>query len=255
MEDDLPEISAKLIISDPPWYQECVRSFLWAGSKLCSPGSFMLLSTPPLGTRPNVANEWEDALAWANDLGFKLVEMQDCGLPYVSPPFERNALKAEGVFSFPREWRRGNLAIFVREFNYETARPLSCTLNGDWAEEVVEGVRFRLRRRHRASDFIDPALETIIPGDILSSVSRYDERREKADVWTSGNRIFRCQDTCVLQHILRAIPENGSPQLSVEDFVKRKLTAEELQLVSAASEKLKRLISTERAEYSFYAGN
>jgi hypothetical protein len=255
MEDDLPKISAKLVISDPPWYQECVRSFLWAAGQLCSQGGFMLLSTPPVGTRPKIKQEWEDALGWAKALGFSFVEMQECSLPYVSPPFERNALKAEGIVSVPREWRRGNLAIFVREFDHGISRPPSCLLNGDWVEEAIEGVRFRIRRRDRTQHFIDPSLETIVPGDILPSVSRYDGRREKADVWTSGNRIFKCQGTAVLQKIIGAIVQHSSPFLTVEGYVKRKLTEKELQLIAATSDKLTLTVEIEQAEYLFYEKN
>src|SRR5712691_8552322 len=33
-------------------------------------------------------------------------------------------------------------------------------------------------------------LRSIVPGDVLSSISRRDPRRRKAAVWTSGNRLF-----------------------------------------------------------------
>ena len=33
-------------------------------------------------------------------------------------------------------------------------------------------------------------LRSIVPGDILPTVRRTDPRRKRADIWTSGNRIF-----------------------------------------------------------------
>lgn len=255
MEDDLPKTSAKLVISDPPWYRECFRSFFWSASQLCSQGGFVILSTPPVGTRPNVTQEWGETLNWAKVLGFKLVEMQEGVLPYVTPTFERNALKAEGIIRVPKEWRRGNLAIFLREEDYNLPRPPSCVSSEDWQEEAIDGVRFRFRRMNRALTFFDPSLEPILPGDILPSVSRYDERRAKADVWTSGNRIFKCHGTAILQKIIEAISNFESPFLMVEDCLKRKLTHGELQSITATAKKLNSIVEIERAEYRFYERN
>jgi len=224
MEQDLPKITARLIISDPPWYQECVISFLWAASQICSPNGLLLLSTPPVGTRPKAIQDWEDVLVWAKALGFRFLEMHECSLPYISPPFERNSLRAEGIMSVPNEWRRGNLAVLVREFDSSTARPQSCFPNTNWAENAIGDVRIKMRRQDQPHDFIDPSLESIIQGDILPSVSRYDNRREIADVWTSGNRIFKCKGPAILQRIIEAIVDQGSPFSAVEDFVRRKLT-------------------------------
>jgi hypothetical protein len=60
--DKLPDISAKAVMSDPPWYMEHFKSFLWAASRLCTAGGYLLLSAPPDGTRPNIRKEWGEIL-------------------------------------------------------------------------------------------------------------------------------------------------------------------------------------------------
>jgi hypothetical protein len=81
--DPLPALNASLVIVDPPWYEEHVRSFLWAACQLCAPGGHLLVSLPPAGTRPGIAQEWARTLDWAQQLGLTLLRLDPAVLPYV----------------------------------------------------------------------------------------------------------------------------------------------------------------------------
>ncbi len=249
MADDLPRISANLVISDPPWYEECVKSFLWSATLVCCQGGFMLLSTPPIGTRPGISREWKETVGWAENLGFALIEVIEGILPYVSPPFERNALKAEGLRRVPKGWRRGNLAVFERKCCPEIPRPRGCLTEQGWIDETIQGIRFRLRRQDNASCFSDPCLEKIVDGDILASVSRLDARRASVDIWTSGNRIFKCRNTWAAQLIMKAIADGGSPDEKIVGTLGRPLTDDESVMVHIAENQLRSIVQSEQAEY------
>lgn len=209
------------------------------------------MSTPPAGTRPNVSQEWAIILEWATRLGFRLLNVEHGVLPYVSPLFERNALKAEGLHNIPVEWRCSNLALFVREFRAEVPRPPNCLGDRSWYEEVFQDVRIRFRVCNNAG-LEDPTLRSIVPGDILPSVSRWDDRRKLVDVWTSGNRIFRCYNPGLLRQIAKSIACNQSPKRKLIDCIGRTLTEAEIELIEKASEQIINIINLEKTECVSY---
>jgi hypothetical protein len=195
--DLLPALKAALVILDPPWYEEHMHAFLWAASHLCIVGGHLLVSMPQIGTRPGITQEWVRIMDWAQQLGLFLMQVEPGALPYITPPFERNALQAAGLYAITEEWRRGDLAVFLHAHQTNVSRPRATHEDG-WAEEVLLGMRIRIRPQHEEG-FQDPSLISSVRGDVLPSVSRRDQRRRFADVWTSGNRIFACQGRNVFQ--------------------------------------------------------
>jgi len=250
--DQLPSLSINVVICDPPWYPECIRSFLWSASQFCKLDCHLLLCTPPIGTRPMVNRDWQATINWTEMLGFNLIEMQESSLPYISPHFERNALKAEGLPKVPREWRRADLAVFLRtQINY-VPRPFSSIDFEEWDEASSGGTRFRLRLKGNAQIFSNPCLETIIPGDILPSVSRLDKRRFEADVWTSGNRIFRCSNTRLLKVLIQALDAEQPPLFQLSKNLECSLTASGYDLVNQALNQIILITNLEKIESSYY---
>src|SRR5205085_6500510 len=109
-----------------------------------------------------------------------------------SPPFERNALRAEGILNVPQEWRRADLVGLSKSASTQIPRPMLSSIEGDkWTEESLLSVRIRIRE-HSSLEFDDPTLVSFVHGDVLPSPSRRDGRRPLVDVWTSGNRVFAC---------------------------------------------------------------
>jgi SAM-dependent methyltransferase len=248
-EDPLPDVSTSIVVLDPPWYDEDIRAFLWAAHRLCKVGGHVLLSVPPIGTRPGVTEEQARLMDWARALGFAPVRTAVAALPYASPLFERNALRAEMVSNVPPEWRRGDLAVLVREDARVLPRPSAppqMDRASAWVEEALQGVRFRIRRSGPASTMDTPLLPCV-PGDILPSVSRRDGRRH-ADVWTSGNRIFRCRDPHAFTSILRGLAGDHDPYTEMRAIVGRQLTQVEVALISYTTRQVRRIITLERAE-------
>ncbi len=247
----LPALTAQVVVVDPPWYPVHTHAFLWTASRMCASGGYVILSVPPVGTRPGIKEEWTETLELAEGMGLRLERWQPAALPYVSPPFERNALRAAGVSSYPAEWRRGDLAVFLRSGQVGHHSPLSslppCP---DWIEESIEGVRIRMRQQEHFSG--DPRLVSIVSEDVLPSVSRRDERRRLAEVWTSGNRVFRCADTATLWQVCRAVACGEAVTTYVAGVLRRTLTPGQAQMVADAGEQLRQLINLERGELDRY---
>jgi hypothetical protein len=153
----------------------------------------------------------------------------------------------------PLEWRHGNLAVFMRTRLNRAPRPVLPAADA-WDEEALFGVRVRLRQR-RAADFEEPTLLSIVPGDILPSVSRRDPRRRLVDIWTSGNRVFACRGTPVLRMIARALAEGRSPADGVATGLGQRLTPGDVDLVSRAAQQLMNVVGLEREENTLLGDN
>ncbi len=242
--DRLPDATSSVVVVDPPWYEESMQSFLWAAGHLCAIGGCILVSIPPVGTRPGIDEEWANFLSWAQKIGLTLIRVESAVLPYISPPFERNALRTEGLHTAPTQWRRGNLAVFSHTHHTATERPIVPPCEGKWVEEVLLGVRVRIRHSDEQG-FEDPSLLSVVLGDVLPSVSRRDGRRGLADIWTSGNRIFDCRGRNVLRQILHALAVGQSAHETLAAMLNRELSDREVKLISHTIQQITEIICLE----------
>lgn len=243
--DPLPSVTGSVVVADPPWYEEAICLFLSAAAQLCSPGGAVLISLPPIGTRPGIAAEWARIRMWARSVGLDLIQRERGVLPYTTPPFERSALLSVGMSISDRPWRRGHLAIFARRLG---AVPLSLPVPRNeegWDDVTVEGVRIRLRPT--VTETIDPRLIPLVTDHVLPSVSRRDPRRHLVDVWTTGNRVFACRTTSVLAALLRTHGTQTHPLTVASVASGRELTATEASCVAIAHRQIADLLAVEQA--------
>jgi len=235
-----------VIVADPPWYPLETRAFLIAALRRSKLGTRLLVSVPGAGTRPGVQREWRELLVWAEGRGLRLLDYEARALPYISPLFERNALRAAGIDAYPEDWRRGDLAIF--EFD-GSAGDDTVTANGQrrWTE-----VRFgRVRLRIRAESYItwkSPRLRTLVAGDILPSVSRRDRRLKSVGAWTSGNRVFSCEGCFALWKIAEAMSLDECPSVRLGAAIGTDLDEEQKEEVGEVVAKLNETIAIEEQE-------
>jgi hypothetical protein len=250
LKDNLPRIQANVVVADPPWYVEYLRAFLWYSARCCKVGGYVLMSFPPVGTRPKVHHERKEILSFAGNLGLELVTLSANVIRYRTPFFELNSLRALGIQNVPYNWRSADLVLFRHARTVTVPRPKSLRQD-EWLEEEIEGVRIRVRS-HSLSGFSDPRLISVVPHDILTSVSRRDNRRSLADVWTSGNRIFGCTGTNVLLLIMRSLLGAQNPTRYVSDQIRRSLIVDEIEMIECACLQLEKVIKQERGEQSSY---
>jgi hypothetical protein len=185
----LPRESADAVLLDPPWYLDFVRPMLAVAAHACRVGGAILITLPPDGTRPTAEADRQAAIAFGRRIGLALIEHHPLQIEYETPFFERNALAAAGIY-LPLHWRRGDLVAFRKE--RAPTRPPSPTLANRraWTEVAIGRMRLFIRTQGKRRSSQN-GLISLIEGHILPTVSRRDPRRRLADVWTSGNRIFR----------------------------------------------------------------
>jgi len=232
---NIPDVHANTVVADPPWYEDLTKSFLWAAAQIVEPRGFVFLSFPPIGTRPLVLEEWERVENFANDLGL-MVRKKETSLKYESPPFEQNAMKAAQHGYVHSDWRPGVLVVFEKIGECRVARPVVRAQRECWTEQSLLGIRWKFRNSPVQSG--SPMLKEIVPGDILDSVSRRDPRRAKADVWTSGNRIYSCENPQQLALITHALQAGIRPDTCIANSLGRKLGEDESQAVAFAAKQV-----------------
>jgi hypothetical protein len=180
--------TADVVVIDPPWYNEFYRLFIWAGFHCLPLGGHILLSFPPQGTRPSAAEDLNCLIKWSSSHGLKLESRQPGCLPYRSPLFEVNALKAQGISNVPLNWRKGDLIVLSKLGSASFAKP-DCTFpSGHWEEAKVGHSRIKIQRgKGYDGGMFGPVGDT----DVLPSVSSRHRQRHRANVVTSGNRFIR----------------------------------------------------------------
>ena len=199
---DAQQSDADVVVIDPPWYLEHAQAFFSAAAKACRLGGFVLASLPGEGTRPGVSRERKDLIAWCKRWGLEVVAIHSQCVAYETPLFEHNAFRAAGLGGDVRTWRRGDLWVLKRTGDFAEDNHPCLESAQRWHEHGMDRMRVRFRSLTTRSG--ETRLESLVEGDILPTVSRRDPRRDLARVWTSGNRVFGCDDPDTLLVAARA---------------------------------------------------
>ncbi len=201
---DLPDhLGADLVIADPPWYLEEMMSFLAAGQAVAKIGSEVQVCLPPKGIRPGIEQERQTLFSWAGKGGLRLVALLEEKLHYEASPFEKNVLRATGQDP-EEEPRSGDLAIFAVD-SAEGLTPVGLGTNSRWTDITMLETRWRVRQGSAGSG---RAIELIALGfadDVFPSCSRRHTDHNRPDVWTSGNRVFCCENPQGFLNLLRSL--------------------------------------------------
>ena len=247
---DLPPVQA--VLADPPWYEEETLAFLRTAARICAAQGKVLLSSAPDGVRPGIREERERIIAGAAESGLRFLETERLVLSYAMPFFEHNALRAAGFAHVAPNWRRGDLLIFERTGDSLSGPMNPITHSPEWAQADIRGATIWVRSKDQPG-FIDPRLVPLVPGDILPTVSRRDDRCEAADVWTAGNRIYRCDGPHILSIILHAISVSKAPLEAVQRSLQHSLDHLEAAKVEASIAQVETIIQTELQEMRSFA--
>ena len=247
---DLPPVQA--VLADPPWYEEETLAFLRTSARICADQGQVLLSAAPDGVRPGIREERKRIIAGAAESGLRFLRIERLALSYATPFFEHNALRAAGFAHVAPNWRRGDLLIFERTGDSLPGPMNPIAHSAEWVQVDISGATIWVRSKDQPG-FIDPRLVPLVPGDILPTVSRRDERREAADVWTAGNRIYRCDGPHILSIILHAISVSKAPLEAVQRSLQHSLDHLEAAKVEASIAQVETMIQTELQEMRSFA--
>lgn len=179
------------VVLDPPWYDECILEMLPLAAKACTQGGHVFLVAAPLGARRSSITHRKSLLQLAHRCGLSLVSEAQSFARYQTPFFEANALKAAGL-ALPGDWRSADLLAFKKSVVWQHDVPSPVPVERAWVEVGIGRMRVFVDLSRYDAPCQTIQLQSIIPGDVLPTVSRRDARRAKANVWTSGNRVFRC---------------------------------------------------------------
>ena len=247
---DMPEVQA--VLADPPWYEDETLAFLRTAARICADQGKVLLSSAPFGVRPGIQEERDRIVRAAKESGLRFLGTEPHVLSYATPFFEHNALRAAGFAHVMPNWRRGDLLTFQRaggSFSGPTNPMLPVP---EWAQFDVRGATIWVRPRDQQG-FVDPSLVPVVPGDILPTVSRRDVRREAADVWTAGNRIYRCKGSHILSIILHSISVSEAPLEAVRRSLQHSLDHLEAAKVETSIVQVESIVQTELQEMRSFA--
>ena len=200
--------TAQVIIIDPPWYLDFVRPMVVAAAAVCRDGGYILASLPPAGARAKAALDRARLFQLGFRLGLEVHKEYPLSVEYDTPFFEANALKAAGVAALPA-WRRGDLVVLRKQRASDSSlQPQNGPRFSRWREVQIGQMRLFIGSAPRTGD---RGLIPLIADDVLPTVSRRDERRRAALIWTSGNRIFGSEDTelTVAAALEAKQPDNG----------------------------------------------
>ena len=242
---DMP--SVETVLADPPWYEDDVLGFLRTSARVCADQGTVFLSFAPDGARPGIAEERHRLIWEAEQLGLRFVGIERLALSYATPFFEHNALRAARFEHVPVQWRRGDLLLFRRDGGVPPEEGSSPLCVCPWTEATISGIRIRVRLNDRR-EFVDPQLIPFVPGDILPTVSRRDVLRKAADVWTTGNRIYRCNGPNVLLIALKAMEEGEDSTEVVQRSLRCSLSSCESELLAKAVAQVEQIVETECQE-------
>lgn len=173
-------------ILDPPWYPAVFDFLVGLAAQSCRMGAPLLIGAPSLNVRPGVEDERRRLIevGQAGGLAFRCVEAD--ALTYRTPAFEVAAMRAGRLGRWLPDWRRGDLLLF--EKRDVGAAPAAIPLTPAF-ELTLQGVRLRLLARPAVTQ---AWLEPLVPGEVFPSVSTRAAGRNRANLWTSGNRAFAC---------------------------------------------------------------
>lgn len=239
---------ADTVIIDPPWYLEHTSAFIAAAARECRTGGLVLASLPGIGTRPGIHAERLELKRRASSLGLEVLCVEVQSIAYETPLFERNAFRAAGLRGDMRSWRRGDLWSF-RKVRDAVAGETLCGESGSAWEEMGVG-RMRVRYLATGQSSGDTRLLQIVDGDVLPTVSRRDTRRDRVRVWTSGNRVFACDDPGTLFTAFAAATRGNCEVAAAEERLGRALTADERAWLAASCTRIGNLGVIEEDEYT-----
>lgn len=204
MNSQTMDIQADIVIMDPPWYLNYNKLFFQFANSLLTIGGKIICVLPPKYTRKNIEEELEDLKQFIGDLGITTEHYFRNAVSYSTPPFERNVLRANGIYCMPRGWRTGDILI-TKKINEKKAnvKPIIVEEN-QWEEINIGSVRYKLKTNQNLEvKSADLVIEKIYTNDIYPSVKRSMSTSEKKiNVWTSGNRVFYCSNIPLLYYIL-----------------------------------------------------
>lgn len=170
----LNKILADYIVMDPPWYYNYYKLFFNRAAMMIHEESQIYCIMPPRFTRANAENEKEKLLEEiASKYGLQKIHYFTSFVSYHTPPYERNALRENGINCAPSNWRTGDLLIVQKLLPTTSKQEVVDIIHEmDWIEENIKNVRIKMRPSATNISSYDISLVKIYSTEIYPSVKR-----------------------------------------------------------------------------------
>lgn len=197
-------IKVDLVIMDPPWYLNYNKLFFQFAESIVTIGGKIICVLPPKYTRCRALEELDELQKFISDCGMVKELYLKNAVSYNTPPFERNVLRANGIYCMPKGWRTGDAIIVKKVQKSKVDRKTIIIPEGGWEEINIGKVRYKLKTNYNLDiKSFDLFIEKVYNNDIYPSVRRSSTKSErKINVWTSGNRVFYCTNVQLLYYLL-----------------------------------------------------
>ena len=197
-------MQADLVVMDPPWYLNYYKMFFRFAASILSVDGRIICVLPPKYTRSNTDEELKVLKHYIYDFGIIPEHYFKNAVSYNTPPFERNVLKANGIYCLPKGWRTGDVLIAKRKYNKLIFATDLRYEKSKWEEISIGEVRYKLKTNQNLEiKSFDLVVEKVYDNNIYPYVKRSVSKSEKKiNVWTSGNRVFYCNNIPLLYYVL-----------------------------------------------------
>lgn len=190
---------------------------------------------PPIYTRPTILEEREIIKTFCESKGFLVKNIENAVARYVTPQFEANSLRANGIFCDLNDWRVGDVLVIEKKADHNTNWKLKLQSSkiheiNFWKEIDIGKVRIKYKQAKNAASIsrYDINIDSIFQDDVYPSVSKRYQTDFDINVWTSGNRVFHCNNIPLLEIILQnlyddmrlVLKEKGVSKVNYESVVR-----------------------------------
>ena len=246
---ELRSIHADVVVMDPPWYLNYYQLFFDRAAMMSGLNTRIMCIMPPKFTKAKTESETSLLLeVLKKDYGFVKKNYFTGVVTYHTPPYEQNVLKANGICCNPENWRMGDLLIAEKVYNIINTCTCDFNINEpEWDEVCVNNIRIKYRLCESKIYNYNIELERIFRDDIYPSVKRSFGGKKNINVWTSGNRVFWCNNMAVLKMILHNIDRDIFEVIVENGYIIP--NREELAQLEKIQGKLQEIIHLEAEEY------
>jgi len=190
-----------LIVGDPPWYLDEYLTWLEIAVRIARPGGTVIFVLFPEGIRESAKREREAIFSFARD-HFESFTQANGIVEYETPSFEQVQMIRNGIS--PINWRSAEIFTgHVRKTKTRSYRGKRSAAVNEWVERRLGCGRLFIKREpvHSTNflEFADPRSR------FLSSPSRRDAARLRANVITSRGHGLRCNDPSRLISLLDSV--------------------------------------------------
>ncbi|OHB64778.1 MAG: hypothetical protein A2Y77_00995 [Planctomycetes bacterium RBG_13_62_9] len=194
-----------VVVSDPPWSSHSLRTFFVRSSEMLAPEGTLVISFPPVFTRPSAQAERRSLLRMADTIGLSLTNELTGFTEYNVPPFEYRAYREHDI-ELVHPWRKGDLFVFKKSKRF--AESVDVPVKASWVWDQFDYGTTRLFLKKNGSAEEGPARILPLSGKYDFA---YDSTSSRTQLWkqaclvSTRNQIADVSGTKQLTAVLREL--------------------------------------------------